>query len=82
MILFEKHNLPFCLCMDNWLLSGDLKHQPDPNHELMIASKLIGWASVKKSLLHSAKAAFSPNIDDKWLENYEQKLTDLFEKWI
>ena len=45
--IFSEHKIPFSLCMDNWLLSGDLKHQPDPNQEILVASKLIGWKNLK-----------------------------------
>ena len=69
---------PFTLCMDNWLLSGDLHHQPDPNQELLEASKLIGWSGVKKALISGARAAFSPVIDDNWIANYEKQLENVF----
>ena len=77
--IFDKYGIPFTFCMDNWLLSGDLKHQPDPNKELIIGAKLLGWTSVKKSLINGAKAAFSPSIDDKWIHEYVVKLDQLFD---
>ena len=76
--IFEKHGIPFSFCMDNWLLSGDLRHQPDPNKELIIGSKLLGWNCVKKALINGVKAAFSPSIDDEWMQNYVSKLDELF----
>ena len=39
--LFDKYGVPFTFCMDNWLLSGDLEHQPDPNQELIIGARVI-----------------------------------------
>lgn len=76
----EKHQISYSFCMDNWLLSGDLDHQPDPNGELVIASKLVGWKCVEKALLNGAKAAFSPQIDENWLQEYKSKLASLFLK--
>ena len=67
--------------MDNWLLSGDLNNQPDPNQELIIGAKLLGWKSIQKSLVNGAKAAFSPSIDDAWIDNYIAKLDDLFHEF-
>ena len=55
-----------------------MKHQPDPNQELIIGAKLLGWKSVKRALLSGAKAAFSPSIDDTWILDYKSRLDDIF----
>ena len=42
--LFRKYGVPYSFSMDNWLLSGDLDNQPNPNHELIKATEIIGLA--------------------------------------
>ena len=76
--LFNECGIPFTFCLDNWLLSGDFDHQPDPNGELIEAAKLIGWHNVKKAMISGAKAAFSPIIDQPWIDQYSKKLEALF----
>jgi len=76
--LFNKFGIPFTFCMDNWLLSGDFDHQPDPNGELIEAAKLIGWLDVKKAMITGAKSAFSPIIDEAWIDQYSKKLDAVF----
>ena len=44
--MFYEHSVAFSLSMDNWLLSGDMEHQPDPNHELIRAAELIGLSGM------------------------------------
>ena len=42
--LFHQFGVPFSFSMDNWLLSGDLDNQPNPDHELIEATEIIGLA--------------------------------------
>jgi len=79
--LFDKYEVPFTFCMDNWLLSGDLEHQPDPNQELIMGAKLLGWKSIRKALVCGAKAAFSPSIDDNWILDYTAQLAVIFDEF-
>ena len=78
--LFHEYNVPFNLCMDNWLLSGDKLNEVEPNNELKIASKLIGWSGVKEALISGAKSAFSPIVDEIWIQNYVKTLDEVFEE--
>ena len=66
--LFAAHGVPFVFCLDNWLLSGDINHQPDPNQEIIKGAELIGWEKVKEALVFGAKAAFSPSVDKEWIK--------------
>ena len=42
--LFHQFGVPFSFSMDNWLLSGDMDNQPNPDHELIKATEIIGLA--------------------------------------
>lgn len=78
--LLEKSGIPYAFCMDNWLLSGDALRQPDPNTELLIASKLVGWKAVKKALMNGALSAFSPQLDSNWIDAFRKTLDRLFDE--
>ena len=64
--------------MDNWFLSGDMEHQPGPNHELIRAFDLIGKDGIKKAMKNGARAAFSPVVDAAWINAYDQKIDSIF----
>ena len=75
---FAACEVPFHFSMDNWLLSGDKEYQPDPNLELIRGAEVIGWEKVKQSLISGAKAAFSPSVDQDWVENYVKQIERVF----
>lgn len=79
---FYELGLPFSLSMDNWLLSGDTDHCPDPGMELVQLARITEtWNSVKTSLINGAKAAFSPKIDDNWIHDFVAKIDKIFREF-
>ncbi len=52
--LFYEHGLRFALSMDNWFLSGDFDHVPDPAGELCHLHSVIGKTSLQvlKRIIH------------------------------
>ena len=74
--LMHQLGVSFSLSSDNLLLSGDTNHAPSPTAELLhlIYDVGLGWDAAREAVINGLKAAFSPEVDEKFIENVRLKL--------
>eukprot|EP00092_Neocalanus_flemingeri_P024964 GFUD01027076.1.p1 GENE.GFUD01027076.1~~GFUD01027076.1.p1 ORF type:complete len:405 (+),score=79.62 GFUD01027076.1:36-1250(+) len=72
----QEQGVAFSLSSDNLLLSGDHAHAPSPTAEVLhlVYDVGLGWEAAKMSIINGLKSAFSPVVDQEFIERIEQKL--------
>ena len=68
--IMQEQGVAFTLSSDNLLLSGDQDHAPSPTAEILhlVHDVGLGWEAAKWSVIHGLKSAFSPAIDEDFIE--------------
>ena len=71
-----KSGVQFTLSSDNLLLSGDEQHLVSPTGEIVRLVRDVGleWEAVKTSVLCGAAAAFSPAVDEAWVDRLRRDI--------
>ena len=75
--ILQERGVKFSLSSDNLLLSGDKDHAPSPTGELLrlVHQVGLGWEAARESVLSGLRAAFSPRVDEKFIQSVEEQLT-------
>ena len=75
--ILHERGVKFSLSSDNLLLSGDLAQAPSPTGELLhlVHHVGLGWEVARQSVLSGLRAAFSPGVDERFIQTVEAGLT-------
>ena len=68
--VMQEQGVAFSLSSDNLLLSGDHDHAPSPTAEVLhlVHDVGLGWETARISIINGLKSAFSPIIDQEFIE--------------
>ena len=68
--IMQELGVAFSLSSDNLLLSGDHLHAPSPTAEVLhlVHDVGLGWEAAKLSIINGLKSAFSPTVDQEFIE--------------
>eukprot|EP00090_Calanus_glacialis_P013354 TRINITY_DN21991_c0_g1_i1.p1 TRINITY_DN21991_c0_g1~~TRINITY_DN21991_c0_g1_i1.p1 ORF type:complete len:375 (-),score=92.69 TRINITY_DN21991_c0_g1_i1:75-1199(-) len=74
--VMQQQGVAFSLSSDNLLLSGDHAHAPSPTAEILhlVNDVGLGWEAAKWSIINGLKSAFSPSVDQEFIDQTLQKL--------
>ena len=71
--LMHEKGVSFSLSSDNLLLSGDHLHAPSPTAELLhlVHDVGLGWDAARKAVIDGLRAAFSPSVNEEFIQKME-----------
>ena len=75
--ILQERGVKFSLSSDNLLLSGDQTEAPSPTGELLhlVHQVGLGWEVARQSVISGLRAAFSPRVDQRFIQSVEDRLT-------